>query len=123
MSSGGTYYDMTERQRAKAAASLQRLVADQRAVPISASGRPKNEGRKKARTATSPGRHGMTSDHRGLNAARRYAREQRRREKVQAKDARRDQRRAERAEQFPSAWPDAPEPVAGVGRTLSRGLP
>ncbi len=25
-------------------------------------------------------------------------------------------------EQFPSAWPDAPEPVAGVARTLSRGL-
>lgn len=26
-------------------------------------------------------------------------------------------------EQFPSAWPQAPEPVAGVARTLSRGLP
>jgi hypothetical protein len=26
------------------------------------------------------------------------------------------------AQQFPSNWPNAPEPVAGVGRTLRRGL-
>jgi hypothetical protein len=25
--------------------------------------------------------------------------------------------------QFPSAWPDAPEDLKGIARTLSRGLP
>jgi hypothetical protein len=50
-------------------------------------------------------------------------REAKRAEKRQAKLERRAARRAgdNETEQFPSLWPDAPEPVAGVARTLSRG--
>lgn len=32
-------------------------------------------------------------------------------------------KRGKPVEQFPSAFPDAPELAAGIGRTLSRGLP
>jgi hypothetical protein len=36
------------------------------------------------------------------------------------RDARRQLKRTPAVEQFPSLWPDAPEPLAGVARTLSR---
>jgi len=32
-------------------------------------------------------------------------------------------RKEKPVEQFPSAWPDAPEDLKGIARTLSRGLP
>jgi hypothetical protein len=57
--------------------------------------------------------------------ARGYMRRQKeleRQRKREEKQARKEKRKAARIEQFPSNWPDAPEPVAGVARTLSRGV-
>jgi hypothetical protein len=54
--------------------------------------------------------------------AKETARHQPREEKAGHLAARKDARHLD-AGQFPSRWPDAPEPVAGVARTLSRGMP
>jgi hypothetical protein len=59
----------------------------------------------------------MPPNYRGKKHEREVARATRRHAKLVKREARR-----KREAQFPSAWPDAPEPVAGVDRTLSRGL-